>query len=131
MVDIKLDHCVVHISDWERSNRFYSEVMGAETVPVGSGWAYRFGETQLNCHGPNVHATPVAKIPVAPGGSDLCFIWPGDIDSAIDHLRNHDPPEQGLLCAQLRRSIRRQGTLQVFFTSSTTNFNNHVRKFRW
>ncbi len=31
-----------------------SFLMGAETAPVGSGWAYRFGGTQLNCHGPNV-----------------------------------------------------------------------------
>jgi len=36
------------------------------------------------------YATLVAKIPVTPGGSDLCFIWPGHIDSAIAHLRNHD-----------------------------------------
>ena len=90
MLDIKLDHCVIHVSDWERSNKFYCEVMGAEAVPIGSGWAYRFDGTQLNCHGPDVHPTPVAKIPVKPGGSDLCFIWPGYIDSAIAHLRNHD-----------------------------------------
>ena len=44
----------------------------------------------MNCHGPDVHPTPVAKTPVKPGGSDLCFIWPGYIDSAIAHLRNHD-----------------------------------------
>ena len=54
MLNIKLDHCVIHVSDWERSNKFYCEVMGTETAPVGSGWAYRFGGTQLNCHGPNV-----------------------------------------------------------------------------
>ena len=28
----KLDHCVIHVSDWERSNAFYRDVMGAELV---------------------------------------------------------------------------------------------------
>lgn len=89
---IKLDHCVIHVSDWERSNQFYREIMGATVVPNKNGWAYRFGDTQLNCHGPGVDATPVASIPVVPGGSDLCFIWPGQIDTAIAHLKKHQVP---------------------------------------
>ena len=28
----KLDHCVIHVSEWERSNAFYRDVMGAELV---------------------------------------------------------------------------------------------------
>jgi catechol 2,3-dioxygenase-like lactoylglutathione lyase family enzyme len=32
---VKLDHCVIHVSDWERSNAFYRDVIGAE-VPTGS-----------------------------------------------------------------------------------------------
>lgn len=87
--NIKLDHCVIHVSNWERSNRFYADVVGAEVVAARSGWAYRFGDTQLNCHGPNIDATPVASIPVMPGGSDLCFIWPGPIDGAITLLEKH------------------------------------------
>ena len=43
-VSVTLDHCVVHVSDWERSNAFYATVLGAEVVPVGAGFAYRFGE---------------------------------------------------------------------------------------
>ena len=89
MEDIKLDHCVIHVSEWERSNRFYHDVLGAELVPIGAGWSYRFGEMQLNCHGPNVEGTPNAQLPVMPGGSDLCFIWPGPIDTAIAHLNQH------------------------------------------
>jgi catechol 2,3-dioxygenase-like lactoylglutathione lyase family enzyme len=61
---VKLDHCVIHISDWERSNAFYRDVIGAEVVPRGAGFAYRFGDTQLNCHGPGVTANPVARLPV-------------------------------------------------------------------
>jgi len=93
---IKLDHCVIHVSDWTLSNAFYRDVLGAELVRVGSGWSYRFGETQLNCHGPDVRAVPVARMPVQPGNSDLCFIWPGPIDEAIAHLKRHQvTPEAG------------------------------------
>ncbi len=43
----KLDHFVIHVSDWERSNAFYSDVLGAELVERGAGtWAYRFGTEQ-------------------------------------------------------------------------------------
>jgi catechol 2,3-dioxygenase-like lactoylglutathione lyase family enzyme len=84
--NVRLDHCVIHVSDWQRSNAFYRDVMGAELIRRGSGWAYRFGETQLNCHGPGVDAKPVARLPVAPGNSDLCFVWPGPIDGAVAHL---------------------------------------------
>ena len=40
----KLDHCVIHVSDWGRSNVFYRDVLGAELVDCRAGtWAYRFG----------------------------------------------------------------------------------------
>ena len=83
---VRLDHCVVHVSDWERSNAFYAEVLGAELVPAGERWAYRFGQQQLNLHGPGVDAHPVARVPVRPGNSDLCFVWDGPIDDAVAHL---------------------------------------------
>ena len=67
MVPTKLDHCVIHVSDWGRSNRFYAEVMGAELVPRPAGWAYRFGDKQLNVHGPGVKPAEVARLPVQTG----------------------------------------------------------------
>ena len=91
-MQIDLDHCVIHVSNWERSNAFYHKVLGAEIIPRGNGFAYRLGNAQLNCHGPNVNATPVAHIPVQPGNSDLCFIWPEAIESAIEHLKQHSVP---------------------------------------
>jgi len=36
-MNIRLDHCVIHVSNWERSNVFYRDVMGAELVKVGAG----------------------------------------------------------------------------------------------
>src|SRR5437016_12881299 len=69
---ITFDHCVVHVSDWERSNAFYRDVLGAELVRRPQGWAYRFGAAQLNLHGPGFHPAEVARLPVAPGNSDLC-----------------------------------------------------------
>jgi catechol 2,3-dioxygenase-like lactoylglutathione lyase family enzyme len=87
--EVRLDHCVVHVSDWETSNAFYLDVLGAELVQAGARWSYRFGDQQLNLHGPGVDASPVAKIPVPPGGSDLCFVWPGEIGEAHEHLGRH------------------------------------------
>jgi catechol 2,3-dioxygenase-like lactoylglutathione lyase family enzyme len=26
---------------------------------------------------------------VVPGGSDLCFVWPGSIEDALNHLRDN------------------------------------------
>ena len=36
---VRLDHCVVHASDWERSNAFYRDELGAELVRKGAGWS--------------------------------------------------------------------------------------------
>jgi catechol 2,3-dioxygenase-like lactoylglutathione lyase family enzyme len=83
---VKLDHCVISVFDWEISNRFYQQVLGAELVAAGAGWAYRFGQAQLNLHGPGVPGDPNARIPVPAGGSDLCFEWDGPIEEAVAHL---------------------------------------------
>lgn len=83
---VSLDHCVIHVTDWERSNAFYTTVLGAELIAQPVGFAYRFGDRQLNVHGPGVAPAEVARLPVAPGNSDLCFEWRGPIADAITHL---------------------------------------------
>ena len=83
---LQLDHCVIHVSDWETSNTFYRDVLGAELVQSGSRYAYRFGAQQLNVHGPGLNPTPVARVPVQPGNSDLCFVYDGPIEGAVEHL---------------------------------------------
>ncbi|CAA2157757.1 Virulence protein [Methylobacterium brachiatum] len=89
---IHLDHCVIHVTDWAQSNAFYRDVVGAEVIARGNGFAYRFGGVQLNCHGPGVHPTMVATHPVMPGNSDLCFRWSGSIEEAIAHLDTFGVP---------------------------------------
>jgi catechol 2,3-dioxygenase-like lactoylglutathione lyase family enzyme len=82
-----LDHSVLSVSDWDCSNAFYARVLGADVLRHGAGYVYRLGDQQLNLHGPGVDGDPNARIPVAPGGSDLCFAWPGSAATAEAHLR--------------------------------------------
>ena len=86
---LSLDHCVLAVSDWPRSNAFYREVLGAE-IDQKDQWFghYRFGDWQLNVHGPGFEGLGAA-LPVEPGNSDLCFVWSGPIEDAVDHLRSN------------------------------------------
>jgi catechol 2,3-dioxygenase-like lactoylglutathione lyase family enzyme len=86
----RIDHVVIAVSDWERSNAFYRDVLGAGLVELDKGrFAYRLGAQQLNVHGPGSKPYPVARERVRPGNSDLCFVWPGPIEDAVEHLRRH------------------------------------------
>ncbi len=88
---LRLDHVVIAVSDWERSNVFYRDVLGAEVVTLGPGrFAYAFGDQRLNVHGPGTDAGDlVAQDPVKPGNSDLCLVWPGAVEAAVEHLGGH------------------------------------------
>ncbi|ALG08415.1 VOC family protein [Kibdelosporangium phytohabitans] len=113
-IKVRLDHCVIAVSDWERSTTFYRDVLGAEIVGHPDGRvAFRFGDQQLNVHGPGLDVgTLVASPPVVPGGSDLCFVWPGTAEQAVAHLREHEVPvEEGPVA---RRGGRGQG-VSVYF----------------
>jgi catechol 2,3-dioxygenase-like lactoylglutathione lyase family enzyme len=85
---LRLDHVVIAVSDWDRSNTFYRDVLGAELVDLAKGrFAYRLaGGQQLNVHGPGSTPEPRADHPVRPGNSDLCFVWDGPLDAAAGHL---------------------------------------------
>ena len=110
----RLDHCVIHVSDWETSNAFYRDVVGAELVHGADGrTAYRLGDTQLNVHGPGVDVgSLVARRPVLPGNSDLCFVWDGPPEDAVAHLkRHHVAIEDGPIT---RHGARGEGT-SVYF----------------
>jgi catechol 2,3-dioxygenase-like lactoylglutathione lyase family enzyme len=84
---VHLDHCVIAVTDWNQSNAFYRIVLGAELVELEYGrYAYRFGDQQLNVHGPGSEPHPRAADPVRPGNSDLCFRWAGPIEEAAAWL---------------------------------------------
>lgn len=90
MARASLDHVVIAVADWERSNAFYRDVLGAEIVALPSGrYAYRIGKQQLNVHGPGATPEPRAADPVRPGNSDLCFVWDGTAAEAAAHLEAH------------------------------------------
>jgi catechol 2,3-dioxygenase-like lactoylglutathione lyase family enzyme len=87
-------------------------VLGAEVVKQGVRTAYRFGDTQLNLHGPGVTGGPVARLPVQPGNSDLCFEWDAPIAGAVEHIRRCAVPiEEGTVT---RSGAKGQGT-SVYF----------------
>jgi catechol 2,3-dioxygenase-like lactoylglutathione lyase family enzyme len=86
-----LDHVVIAVRVWERSNAFYRDVLGCEIVEVPHGrYAYTLPDgRRLNVHGPGSTPHPRATDPVRPGNSDLCFEWDGDVESAVAHLEQH------------------------------------------
>jgi catechol 2,3-dioxygenase-like lactoylglutathione lyase family enzyme len=88
----RLDHVVIAVSDWERSNPFYRDVLGLDIVQVEYGrYAYALPDgRRLNVHGPGSTPHPRAADPVRPGNSDLCFVWDGTVDEAVAHLERHD-----------------------------------------
>jgi len=85
-VNVRIDHVVIAVTDRARSDAFYRDVLGAEVVERDGRAFYGVGDQQLNVHATDVAPAAVARIPVAPGGSDLCFEWPGPIADAIAHL---------------------------------------------
>ena len=97
---------VIAVSDRKRSDAFYRDVVGADLVEQDGRIFYRVGEQQLNVHAPGVAPAAVARIPVAPGNSDLCFEWPGPIGEAVAHLESKGiAVERGPLARQGARGI--------------------------
>ena len=84
---VRLDHCVIASSDLDRSDAFYRDVLGAEVeAPMPDFRQYRIGGQMLNVHGPGIRAIApaelLARLPVDPGNSDLCFEFPGTVEQA-------------------------------------------------
>lgn len=91
---IHLDHCVIASSDLARSDAFYRDVLGADVhAPMENFRQYRIGGQMLNVHGPGLQAIApaelLARLPVQPGGSDLCFVYPGSAAEAEAWLASH------------------------------------------
>ena len=88
---LRLDHVVIAVSDWERSNAFYRDVLGAGAPPRGRGGsAPAGGHPRFTGPGPGTAGgPPLARDPVRPGNSDLCLEWDGPAETAAQHLRGH------------------------------------------
>jgi catechol 2,3-dioxygenase-like lactoylglutathione lyase family enzyme len=86
---IKFDHCVIQITDWETSNTFYQNVLGAEIIPVAQGFMYRLQNAQLNVQHVSGFYEPLALRPVQPGNTDFCLEWQGTVEEAKEHLEQH------------------------------------------
>lgn len=86
-----LDHCVIASSDLDRTDAFYEAVFGVIIEkPMPLFRQYRLGSQMINVHGPGLpdKAPPefVARVPVMPGNSDLCFAWNGTSAELLAHL---------------------------------------------
>ena len=109
---MRLDHVVIAVSDRSRSDAFYRDVVGAEILERDGRVFYRIADQQLNVHAPGVRPAAVARVPVAPGNSDLCFEWPGPIKDAVAHLRRHGI---AIEVGPLRRAGARGAGTSVYF----------------
>ena len=82
---LTIDHCVIAVSDWGRSNRFYGECWSGG--PPADRWFghYRFATGSSTCMGRDSRASASRWR----RQSDLCFVWPGPIEDAVAHLERH------------------------------------------
>ena len=82
-----LDHVVIRAADLARTRDFYARVVGAEPreLPYGR-LALRFGDAQVNVHGPGSTPHPVAAERAPAGAFDLCFRFEGTTNDALAHL---------------------------------------------
>jgi catechol 2,3-dioxygenase-like lactoylglutathione lyase family enzyme len=96
--EIEFDHVAMPVGDIERSVEFYQRVLGAR--PLGlEKWregkaivvSVSLGRQKFNFHPPENRITLKAAHPMV-GGGDYCFVWPGPIESAVDHLQRLEIP---------------------------------------
>jgi catechol 2,3-dioxygenase-like lactoylglutathione lyase family enzyme len=83
-----IDHLVLTVADIERTCRFYSEVLGMQTVSFGEGRkALLFGRQKINLHQAGQELEPKAALPT-PGSADLCFVSQMPLADVIKHLQS-------------------------------------------
>lgn len=83
MSSVDLDHCVIAVTDWDRSNRFYRDV-GAEIIMVAEqGWSI----AHLSRHGVEVELGPVERFGARGRGVSVYF---RDPDGSLLELISYD-----------------------------------------
>jgi catechol 2,3-dioxygenase-like lactoylglutathione lyase family enzyme len=93
-----IDHVVLVVRDVETALAFYRDALGCEWLGVEE-WrrgrrrfpSLRVGSNMINVHQAGRPVTPEAANP-QPGSEDLCFVWDGPIETAVERLRRHDVP---------------------------------------
>jgi catechol 2,3-dioxygenase-like lactoylglutathione lyase family enzyme len=86
--DLTLDHFALAVSPetWPATDAFYRNVMRAQVIERGPGrFAFRWGQVQIMVL---VGVEPMLPLnaPMRPGTTDMCFVWPGPIETALVHL---------------------------------------------
>jgi catechol 2,3-dioxygenase-like lactoylglutathione lyase family enzyme len=90
----ELDHSVIAVTDWERSNAFYVDLLGAELVrPGNSHHCFRWegpidtAVEHLERHGVEVELGPVARAGARGEGTSVYFRDPdGSLLELISYL---------------------------------------------
>ncbi|RCK71717.1 MAG: biphenyl-2,3-diol 1,2-dioxygenase III-related protein [Ignavibacteriae bacterium] len=95
---MQIDHFVLTVKNIEEILSFYKRVLGAELIDY-EAWrsgqirypSMLFSMQKIILHSDSTKAQPKAKNPTS-GSADICFLWEGNISSAIDHLAQHGIP---------------------------------------
>jgi len=108
---IKLDHSVIHVSDWERSKPSIATCWGRAGA-AAIGMCYRFRRHPAQPARPGLHTCRGGAGAVQPGNSDLCFEWKGPIADAIAHL---DRCKVAIHCGPVERFGAKGPGTSVYF----------------
>jgi len=87
-----IDHLVMTVQDIGATCKFYSRVLGMNTVEFGAGRvALAFGAQKINLHQAGREFEPKAKHPT-PGSVDICLIAAVPLAKVIAHLETYGVP---------------------------------------
>jgi catechol 2,3-dioxygenase-like lactoylglutathione lyase family enzyme len=101
-----LDHLVLTVADFERSERFYEGVLGMTLEVSTTGRrALHFGRSKINLHLVGSEIAPHALHPLA-GSADLCLVTSLTPSEVVHHLN-----ELGVIYEE--GPVRRQGAQGV------------------
>ena len=82
----RLDHLVLTVADIDATVAWYVAVLGMRCVRFGGGrTALHFGDQKINLHAADEVIEPRAETPTR-GSADLCLIFNGTIEEAVNHL---------------------------------------------
>lgn len=106
-----LDHFVLTVADIPTTINFYCSVMGMQAETFGEGRkALTFGRQKINLHQVGKEFEPKAQH-VQAGSADLCFILEGELDVAMQHVK-----EQGVdIIEGLVQRTGAQGPINSFY----------------